>query len=56
MQVYAPPGAHSEQEMEQFYGELDTAMKQVGSQDIRIIMGDLNAKIGRGREGEVVGP
>ena len=56
IQVYAPTGAHSDQEIEQFYADLDSAMKQVGSQDIRIVMGDLNAKIGQGREGEVVGP
>ena len=56
IQVYAPTGAHSEQEIDQFYEELDYAMKQVGSQDIRIMMGDLNAKIGQGSEGGVVGP
>ena len=56
IQVYAPTEAHSVQEIETFYEDLDYAMKHAGSQDIKIMMGDLNAKIGQGREGRVVGP
>ena len=56
IQVYAPTESHSEQEMDMFYEEVDKAKKQAGSQDIVIVMGDWNAKIGRGREGRVVGP
>ena len=56
IQVYAPTESHSEQEMDMFYEEVDKAKKQAGSQDIVIVMGDWNAKIGRGREGEIVGP
>ena len=56
VQVYAPTEDHSDQEIEIFYEQLNAARKQAGSQDIVIVMGDFNAKIGRGREGEVVGP
>ena len=31
-------------------------MKQCRSQDIRIVMGDLNAKVGGERDGKAVGP
>lgn len=53
-QVYAPAHAHSEQEIDVFYEKVDRARKQAGSQDVVIVMGDWNAKIGRGREGGAV--
>jgi len=37
----------NEEEIEKFYENLDIAKKQSGSQDVRIIMGDLNAKVGK---------
>ena len=54
VQGYAPTGVHSDQEIEAFYEDLDFAMKQ--TQDIKIRKGNLNAKIGQGREGRLVGP
>ena len=46
IQVYAPTSASSEEEIEAFYNDLDDAYKQCGSQEIVVVMGDLNAKAG----------
>ncbi|XP_063594245.1 craniofacial development protein 2-like [Penaeus indicus] len=56
IQVYAPTSEHTEEEVEAFYEEVEQAKKQCKSQDIVMIMGDLNAKVGKGREGDTVGP
>ena len=56
IQVYAPTSDHSDEEIEEFYEQLDTAKRQAGSQEIVIVMGDLNAKVGRGPSGSTVGP
>ena len=56
IQVYAPTTDHGEEEVEEFYEQLETAKRQAGSQDIVIVMGDLNAKIGAGSCGQSVGP
>ena len=41
IQVYVP-----EDKIEKFYDDLDAAYKMCGSQEIKIVMGDLNAKVG----------
>ena len=46
IQVYAPTSASSEEEIEDFDSDLEDAYKKCGNQDIVIVMGDLNAKIG----------
>ena len=46
IQVYAPTSASSEEEIEVFYSDLEDAHKKCGNQDIVIVMGDLNAKVG----------
>ena len=46
IQVYAPTSASSEEELEAFYNDLDVAYKQCGSQEMVVVMGDLNAKVG----------
>ena len=46
IQVYAPTRASSEEEIEDFYSDLEDAHKKCGNQDIVIVMGDLNAKVG----------
>ena len=57
VQVYAPTNSYSEEAMDDFYEQLETAKRQAGSQDIVVVvMGDLNAKIGAGSSGDVVGP
>ena len=45
IQVYAPTSASSEEEIA-FYNDLDDAYKQCGSQELVVVMGDLNAKVG----------
>ena len=50
VQVYAPTSTAEEEEVEQFYEDLDKAMKCLKSQDIKIVMGDFNAKVGSERE------
>ena len=44
IQVYAPTSASSEEEIEDFYSDLEDAHKKCGNHDI--VMGDLNAKVG----------
>ena len=46
IQVYAPTSASSEEEIEDFYSNLEDAYKECGNHDIVIVMGDLNAKVG----------
>ena len=46
IQVYAPTSASSEEKIEAFYNDLDVAYKQCGSQEIVVVMGGLNAKVG----------
>ena len=57
IQVYAPTSASSEEEIEDFYSDLEDAYKKCGNQHILTVMGDLNAKVG-GEQGplqEIVG-
>ena len=49
IQCYAPTAERSEEEIEKFYQQLDQAVRQCKSQDIRLVMGDINAKVGAGK-------
>ena len=55
IQVYAPTSTHSDEEVEEFYEDIDKAMKLFKSQDIKIVMGDFNAKVGNERIDDIVG-
>ncbi len=55
IQIYAPTTESTEEEVERFYEKLDAAMKQCKSQEIKIVMGDMNAKVGQGRYEDSVG-
>ena len=44
IQVYAPTS--SEEAIEAFYNDLDDAYKQCGSQEMVVVMRDLNEKVG----------
>ena len=46
IQVYAPTSASSEEEIEDFYNDLEDAYKKCSNQDIVIVMYDLNSKVG----------
>ncbi|MFH4984691.1 hypothetical protein AB6A40_011400 [Gnathostoma spinigerum] len=50
VQTYAPTSTSDDDEVEDFYNELDNIMEKKSTHTI--VMGDFNAKIGRGKEGE----
>ena len=55
IQVYAPTNDASDMEDEKFiYTDLDKARKLCKNNQINVVMGDLNSKVGEGREGKVV--
>ena len=56
IQVYAPTTESSEEEVDEFYEELEEAWIQCKSQEVTLVMGDFNAKVGKGRFENVVGP
>ena len=53
--MYAPISESTEEDIDLFYKDLDTAKNHSKSQDVVIIMGDFNAKVGNERVDEVVG-
>lgn len=55
IQVYAPTSVSDEEEIEKFYDTIKSVTDKIKKKDITIIMGDLNAKVGQGREDKVVG-
>ena len=55
IQVYAPTQDHTENEIEEFYENLQQLMKYTKSCEMNMAMGDLNAKIRKGAEDPVVG-
>lgn len=55
IQVYAPTQQHDDETIENFYSSLEQLTSLTKSQDINIIMGDFNAKVGKGKEEDVVG-
>ena len=57
IQVYAPTADPKyDEEIEDFYEDLQKLVDNTKSNEILIIMGDMNAKIGAGRRGDLVGP
>ena len=55
IQVYAPTIDADEEEMEKFYDQINNVKAQCKSQDIVIVMGDFNAKVGKGKRGKAIG-
>lgn len=55
IQVYAPTANSNEQEIEEFYEEIRIATKHTKKEEVNIILGDMNAKIGLGKIEDVVG-
>ena len=55
IQVYAPASASTEEEVEEFYEELDKCKKECKGHEVNIVMGDFNAKVGGGRHADIVG-
>ncbi|XP_042871504.1 craniofacial development protein 2-like [Penaeus japonicus] len=48
IQTYVPTADSSEEELEKFYSEIETALKHCKSFENTIIQGDFNAKVGQG--------
>ncbi|XP_065063517.1 craniofacial development protein 2-like [Rhopilema esculentum] len=46
VQCYAPTGAASDEDLEEFYSQLQETLDAIPSRDIKIVMGDMNAKVG----------
>lgn len=55
IQVYAPTADKEEAEAEKFYTELDDIFRSIKNNEITIVMGDFNAKVGSGKVGTQVG-
>ena len=57
VQVYAPTGASSEEEITSFYEQLQGVLDNVCRNDVIVIMGDWNAKIGKSmHKSDNIGP
>ena len=56
IQAYAPTADKDEEEMDAFYETIEKAMKQLKSQDVGIILGDFNSKVGGERIETTIGP
>ena len=55
IQVYAPTSKRPEEEVDKFYDDLEKAKSQCKSQEVKIIQGDFNAKVGKGRRDDIIG-
>ena len=55
IQVYAPTSDANDQDIEQFYDELNSAIKKCKGNEVKIVMGDFNAKVGNEADGKIVG-
>ena len=53
--MYAPTVVHGEDEIDAFYERVDGVRGQCKPGEVTLVMGDLNAKVGEGRSGSVVG-
>ena len=53
--MYAPTAESTEGEIDIFYETLENAKAQCKSDEINIIMGDLNAKVEHGQDSKTVG-
>jgi hypothetical protein len=56
VQSYAPTSDYEDEEVDGFYEDLDNVMRQMKSQDVKIVMGDFNAKVGKEKIENIVGP
>ena len=55
IQAYAPTSESTDEELDTFYESLDKARQQCKSQEVILTMGDFNAKVGEGKETDIVG-
>ena len=55
LQVYAPNSASSNEELEEFYSLLEESMKKCKSNELLLVVGDFNAKVGSEKAENVIG-
>ena len=55
VQCYAPTKDHSDEEIEEYYNEIQECLKLVKSTDVLVVMGDWNAKVGKEETGHITG-
>ena len=55
LQVYAPTSESSDDELEKFYFQVEEGMKQCKSNELLLVMGDFNAKVGSEKAEHVTG-
>ena len=56
-QVYVPTSQADEEEIEKFYAKLQSMIDVINNRDVLIIMGDFNAKLGKGsKTTKLIGP
>lgn len=55
VQVYAPTSESDEEDVEHFYSDIRKALKQTRKEETTILMGDFNAKVGKGKIEGVMG-
>ncbi|XP_050513133.1 uncharacterized protein LOC126888800 [Diabrotica virgifera virgifera] len=55
IQIYAPTSEKPEEDIEEFYALVQKALKYTKKNELTIIMGDFNAKVGKNRIEDIVG-
>ena len=55
LQVYMPTTTHTEEEVDGIYEYLEEKLERIRATNFCVLMGDWNAVVGKGREGNVVG-
>ena len=55
IQIYAPIAESTEEEIQEFYEQLDEAKSRCKFRDIVFVQGDFNAKVGSERFEDIVG-
>ncbi|XP_030752225.1 uncharacterized protein LOC115879469 [Sitophilus oryzae] len=55
IQIYAPTADKQDEEAEELYGQTQEVLRSLKPHEITIILGDFNAKVGKGRVDDVAG-
>lgn len=51
IQVYAPTTGNTDEELEVFYEQLEATLGELGKKEVKLIIGDWNAKVGKVNKG-----
>jgi len=55
IQVYMPTSAHSDEEIEELYSQIEEMIRREEKNSCIVVMGDMNAVVGEGKEDKIVG-